>query len=467
MAQSVRFTLLKWLIVPLLSLNLLAAGLIYWLAWIPAQLAFDQSLIDAAWALTPHLYLSSGKIENDLSTQAEQVLRVDHFDTIYLVVRDANGKTVVGDKDFPLLRSPQHSQELIAYDDVMRGEPIRIIALKTHIGTEPVLIGTAETFRKRNDIRLKIFLALLGIESILLALSVGIAWFAVGIGLYPLQVMQTKLKTRQSNDLSAVEERDAPQEVRPFVQAINGLLQRAQDGARAQQDFLANAAHQLRTPLAGLKTQLEWLQQKHANEKETSHSASLMMLATERMIRQTNQLLSLARAEPNHFESKRLELIELDKLVAQSIQHFVQEADKKGIDLGFDLQPTKILGDRFLLQDLIDNLIDNAIRYSPTYGVVTVRCFSGSSYGTIVVEDNGPGIPAKTKEKIFDRFYRSDSSAHGTGLGLAIVRDIAKDHGAKVDFGVGPHGKGTRFYVEFPFAMDHGADTVRQQETGV
>ena len=447
---SIRLNLLKWLIAPLLIINLIGAGLTYWLAWAPAQIAFDQSLADAAWALVPRLREIRGNIAIDLPQQAEQVLRVDHFDAIYFVVRSAEGKTITGDKDFPSLLMQENLNDPAAYDGSMRGESIRIIALKTNIGNEPVFIGVAETLRKRTHIRSVIFVALLVLESLLTLVSIAIVWLAVTKGLFPLKKMQTDLNSRNHDDLSSVKEDNIPLELRPVINAINGLLNKAQIGASVQQSFLANVAHQLRTPLAGLKMQLEWLQQRYASEHETAHSAELMMSSTERMIRQTNQLLALARAEPSQFEKARLEMVELDKLVEESIQHFVEEADKKNIDLGFNLQPTKVMGDRFLLRDMIDNLIDNAVRYSPNKGTITVSCFQNTNRGILSVEDSGPGIAASERDLIFNRFYRLNDKIAGNGLGLAIVRDIVKDHGAEIVLNSGSQGKGTIFSVQFP-----------------
>lgn len=448
--SSIRSNLLKWLILPLLTINLVGAGLTYWLAWAPAQIAFDQSLADAAWALIPRLKVVSDRVKIDLSNQAEQVLRVDHFDAIYFVVKGNGGNIIAGDKDFPPLFAPKKTNDPVAYDGVMRNEPIRVISLKTLVGSKPVLIGAAETLRKRNRIRSEIFLALIVLESVLLAVSISVVWFAVAKGMFPLKKMQTLLEARNRDDLSPMPDQGVPLELTPVVNALNGLLNRAETGARARQEFLTNIAHQLRTPLAGFKTQIEWLQQKYAGEADTAQSAALMMSAIERMIRQTNQLLALARAEPSQFEKKRLEVLRLDKLVEESIQDFVQQADKKGIDLGFDLHPTMILGDRFLLRDLIDNLVDNAIRYSPPNEAVTVRCHQVGPSGRIIVEDAGSGIPPAERERIFDRFYRIDSNVSGNGLGLAIVRDIANDHDAKILLTPGLKGKGTIFSVEFP-----------------
>ncbi|MQQ99539.1 sensor histidine kinase [Glaciimonas soli] len=456
--NSIRLNLLKWLIVPLLIINLVGAGVTYWLAWIPAQTAFDQSLADTGWALVPRLHEHNGEVGIDLSEQAEQVLRVDHLGATYFVVRNHDGKLLAGDADFPPLQysgSDKAINKPTPYDGVMRSEPMRFVSLKAEVGQQVVFIGVAETLRKRTHIRSEILFSLAMLEILLAAVLTTTIWVAVSRGLWPLQKMQQDLDARNTppyDDLSPLPEAGVQQELLPVVRAVNGLLGRLQIDAKAQQNFLANVAHQLRTPLAGFRTQLEWLLQKHAQEPETAHSIALMASSTERMIRQTNQLLTLARAEPNKFEKDSLKVVELNKLVEESIQHFVEEADKKDIDIGFNLQTTRVMGEQFLLRDLIDNLIDNAIRYSPSKGTVTVHAIQGKDGGIFSVEDSGPGIAASEQEFIFNRHYRLDDKSAGNGLGLAIVRDITKDHGARIT--VEPRvGGGTIFSVYFPFAI--------------
>ncbi len=448
--MSLRGKLLRWLVIPLMLINLAGATAIYWLAWLPAQTALDQSLADAAWALVPHMQESGNSVELQLSQQAEQVLRVDHFDEIFFVVRDLQGKTIAGDLDFPKLRAPENTNTWVAYLSAMRGEDIRAISLRTVVGGETVLIGVAETRVKRLQFKLRILLSLVALELLLLLLIPAVVWVALNKGLLSLGELQQNLELRKTDDLSEVPLTKAPREVVPFIRAINGLLARVQDSARAKQDFLANAAHQLRTPLAGFKAQLEWLQAHHRDDPDTAQSTALMMVSTERMARQANQLLALARSEPGDFERDRLERLSLDKLVTESVQNFVDQANQKNIDIGFDLRPTFIKGDRFLLRDLVDNLVDNAIRYSPEGSVVTVSCIQDYGFGVLTVEDNGPGIPDTEKEKIFSRFYRLDQSQPGSGLGLAIVRDIVKDHDALIEVRSGEHGRGTVFTIRFP-----------------
>ncbi len=178
--------------------------------------------------------------------------------------------------------------------------------------------------------RSAILLGLLLLEGTLVLVSVATVWMAVARGISPLERIEATLNARRYDDLSAIDESDVPSELRPVVGAMNGLLNRAQAGAEARQNFLADVAHQLRTPLAGLRTQLDWLQQKYSAEQDTAHSANLMQSSVERTIRQTNQLLALARAEPSQYEKKHLEAVELDQLVGEAVQHFVAGSRQEG-----------------------------------------------------------------------------------------------------------------------------------------
>jgi two-component system sensor histidine kinase TctE len=445
---SIRLRLLKWLIGPILLLNLAGGALVYALAWMPAQGAFDQGLQDAAGALGARLGADGAGVRIDLPPQAEQVLRGDAVDAVYFVVRGGDGRAIAGDADFPPLRRAGAAAP--AYDGVVRGEPVRIVAAFARVGGREVGIGVAKTLRKRLQMRAATVRALVLLEALFTLASVGLIWFSVTNGLRPLNRMRAELDGRGGDELAPLDAERLPRELAPVLRAFNGLLERVRAGAKAQHDFLANVAHQLRTPLAGLRSQLEWLEKRPGAEPETAASIRLMLLSTERMIRQTNQLLALARAEPSHFEKTRLEPLALERLVEESIQYFVEEAAKKGIDLGFELRATTVRGDRFLLRDLLDNLVDNAIRYTPAGGVVTVGCRPDGAGALLTVEDSGPGIAPDQRALVFNRFVRLDDKSTGSGLGLAIVRDIALAHGAAVAIDAAPGAGGALLSVRFP-----------------
>lgn len=447
MTHSIRVDLLKWLITPLLTINLVGAFLVYILAWAPAQQALDHNLAEIAFDLRMYLHGTKEGITLELPYQAERILRSNEGDLTFFVVRSAS-ETIAGDNDFPSLPVPPRIGEPHVYDGVLRNQPVRFLVVSAVVDEQNVYIGVAETLAKRREMQAQILLTLLALEFTLVAVSVAIVWFAVTEGLFPLQKMQAELDARAPGDLYAMKE-DLPEELRPLSRAINDLLQRVDEDGKARQGFLANVAHQLRTPLAGLKTQLTLVQGRQMGEADRLHTLGLMMRSTDRMIRQTNQLLALARAEPSQKIQRRTDIVDLNLLVAESIQSFVLAADSKGIDIGFELAPAPVAGDRFLLLDLIDNVVDNAIRYTQEGGAVTVSCRQEDGVSLFAVEDNGPGIPVPDREAVFGRFHRLDVKQAGSGLGLSIVRDIAQIHHAAIDVTSPATGVGTLFSVRF------------------
>ncbi|MCE3264018.1 MAG: hypothetical protein K0R43_3097 [Pseudoduganella sp.] len=444
--DSIRLRLLKWLVVPVLLLNLAGMALSYALAWIPAQIAFDQSLSDAAAMLAARVSEREGRLLLDLPRAAERALRDDELDKVYFSVRDNQGRLVAGDAAVPVLPARAGAP---AADGVVAGEAVRMVAQPLLLGQQQGIVVVAKTLRKRGQARAAIVRAMLPLAALLTLASAGLVWFSVTNGLSPLHKVRAEIQARSADNAAPIATADVPLEVAPVVQAFNGLLDKVHAGAQAQQDFLANVAHQLRTPLAGLRTQIELLATQERSPGAAS-SLAMMQSSTERMIRQVNQLLAFARAEPGPLRKTRMEHMALDQLLEESIQHFVEQALRKDIDLGFDLQPTTVLGDRFLLRDLVDNLVDNAIRYTPAKGAVTVSCFPHLGGGMLTVEDSGPGIAPAKRAAVFQRFQRLDEKTTGSGLGLAIVRDIATAHGASVAIDTPASGQGALFSVYFP-----------------
>ncbi len=434
---SIRIRLLKWLVGPILVVNLGAAALTYMLAWTPAQLAFDDALRANAAALASRVRV--GGLPALATVPADDAAG----EASWIALHDAGGRLLSGS---PQLAFAPHGA---LRDAVMNGEPVRV-AVAAVAGMNGAQVSLARTTRARQQVRSAIVRSLVLLEVLFSLALVGLVWFSVGNGLAPLARLRARLDARGSGDLAPLDDSGMPRELAPVVGAFNALLGRIALGARAQDDFRANVAHQLRTPLAGLRLQLEWLAARHGDDPESARSLALMLQANERMIRQTNQLLSLERAEPNRFARAQLAPLDLAELVGESVQAFVEQAAARDIDLGFELAPTKVEGDRFLLRDLVDNLVDNALRYTPPGGRVTVSCASLPEGGAMLrVEDNGPGIPAHLRARVFERFVRLDVGTHGSGLGLAIVRDIADLHGAELVLG-DADGGGAVFTIRFP-----------------
>jgi two-component system sensor histidine kinase TctE len=435
--SSIRLRLLKWLAGPIIVINLAGAGLTYLLAWTPAQLAFDQGLLDAAAAL-------AARVQSGADPAPWPQPQRGGLDATWFTVRAADGRLLAGDGGFPALRAASPAQ---AYDAELRGEPVRVVALGAGQGVQVAVARTVRTLRQVRSATLR---SLALIEVALTLALVGLVWLSVSNGLQPLARVRTNLSGRDGDELTPVALDEVPYELAPVVGAFNDLLGKVQAGAKARHDFLADMAHQLRTPLAGLKLQLEWLGARHGADPDTAASIGLMRLANERMIRQTNQLLALARASAGGAGKARLEALDLAQLVQETVQYFVGEAGRKDVDIGFELEKAPVEGDAFQLRDLVDNLVDNAVRYTPGGGTVTVRCGADAQGAFLVVEDSGPGIPPEKRALVFNRFVRLDDKTPGSGLGLAVVRDIALAHRARIELADMPGATGIRFLVRFP-----------------
>jgi len=235
---------------------------------------------------------------------------------------------------------------------------------------------------------------------------------------------------------------------------MNDLLARLSAAIAAQQRFIADAAHQLRTPIAGLRTQTE-LALRQTAPTEQQATLNQLRTATEQMTRLVNQLLALARAEPGAEHGIAMEKLDLDTLVREVTAEWVPRALARNIDLGYDSPggPLQLSGNDFLLREMLNNLLDNAIRYTHPGGQVTARLTARNGNVSLSVEDNGPGIPAAERERVFERFYRVlGTGTEGCGLGLSIVREIAQKHGAKITLDAGRNGTGTLVRIEFPKA---------------
>jgi two-component system sensor histidine kinase TctE len=310
-----------------------------------------------------------------------------------------------------------------------------------------VRIAVAETLARRSRTQQVMLLGKLLIDFAELDVTLLLVRVAVYYGLRPLDRLTEQVEGHSARALQRFDEARVPGELRPLIVAFNRLLELLHDAAQAQQRFVADAAHQMRTPVAGLLAQLELL----LNEPQAG-AVSAQLGAVQRGIQQlarsANQLLALARAEP--VVQEQFGPVALKRLVEQLIERYLDRADKAGIDLGADTLGTSVQGNAALLEDLLENLIDNALKYAPRGGHVTVRSGLEGSQPYLEVEDDGPGVPESERGRVRERFYRLPGSAGiGCGLGLAIVDEIARVHGADFQIGSGPAGRGARMRVRF------------------
>jgi len=454
-SRTLRRQLLVWLAGPLFILWSISTLVDYDIAKRFVNLAYDRTLLETALDIGRQVKVVNNQIYVDLPEVAVQMLKTQETDRIYYLVTGPKGEFITGEPDLP----PPSSlglDRISYYDDIYRNRAIRVVALRVPVepgsGKGAVLIQVAERVTVRSDFARRIMLRMGLPQALLILFAAVLVWYAIGRGLAPLSALRREIENRSHRDLSALPEDPAPQEVRPLIRAMNDLLQRLSKTLAAQQRFIADAAHQLRTPVAGIKTQTE-LAIRESQSGNAQIPLHQLHVATEQTTRLINQLLSLARAEPGTERAHFTERLDLNKLVREAATDWVPRALARNIDLGFDspLESAMIEGDAFLLREMLNNLLDNAIRYTQSGGQVTVRIVPDAANIMLSVEDNGPGIPESERERVFERFYRVlGTGVDGCGLGLAIVREIAQRHGGEVTLGQGASGRGTLVRITFP-----------------
>jgi two-component system sensor histidine kinase TctE len=449
LAPSLKKSLLTWLLIPLLGLLTLASVGAFYVANKSATDAFDKALLDPIQVLSQHIQLQHGVPVINLSPESLHSLFTDAYDSVYYQIASPDGRHFVGTLDLAVPDKAGYKPRF--YSATFKGREVRVAVIRLNLdGTDDdVIVQIAETLNKR-DRNLYETLLIMILPSIVITLAaIVLVGFGISRGLVPLRKLQNEITRRSLNDLRAVPEVNVPIEVLPVVHALNSLLANLAAAIDGQQRFLANAAHQLRTPLAGLQTQVELALR--MDMPEDVHIIFTRLLdATQRATHLANQLLTLARVEPGAMHLASMQRVDLAQIVEPLIGLTLVQAQAKHIDLGFELSETALIGDRLLLTELITNLVDNAIRYTPEYGYITVRCYQTPAGAVLEVEDNGLGIPESLRQRVLERFYRVDGSpGNGCGLGLAIVDEITKLHGAKLEITTPEQVRGTRMVVRF------------------
>jgi len=445
--SSLRQRILLWAALPTAVILAAFSAYDYVTASRPATLAYDQALLSTALAISPYVVREGGRSHLNLPAAVEDALRTDGFDRLYFSVRTLDGSWIAGDR--ALLPDGVAVDDSPAYiDATYRGQAVRLAIVQLPTAAGELMFVVGETRNKREAMKHELVRSLVATNLLLIA-AVGVAvLLGVRRGLQPLAVLRAQLMARSHLDLRPLAANDTPAELRPILDEINSLLGRLASALATQNRFVANAAHQLRTPLAGLKTQLEL-----ALDQPMPPAAAGMVRqareATDRIARMANQLLALARAEPGAMAGA-MESMDLAEVIGELVDASVHAALDRDVDLGFELAAARVEGDATLLRELATNLIDNAVRYCGRGGHVTVRSYVESGHAVLEVEDDGPGIPPEERERVLERFYRlDDAPGPGSGLGLAIVEEIAAMHRAELRLGSGSGGRGLRATVRF------------------
>jgi two-component system sensor histidine kinase TctE len=460
--------ILDWMLTPLLLLWPVSLALTWLVAQNIAGRPFDRGLEYNVQALAQLVKSDSQRMYFHLPLPAREILRADDADLIYYQVLGPRGEYVSGERDLPLPLEEDRAQlgEIYLRDDEVRGTEVRIAYTWVKLdmpGAKPALVQVGETLEKRSVLATEIIKGVMLPQFVILPLAVLLVWLALARGIKPLNQLEERIRRRLPDDLSPLDDRAVPLEVAPLVASINDLLTRLKESIATQKRFLADAAHQLKTPLAGLRMQADLALRQGASADELKHSLQLIGRASMRATHTVNQLLALARAESGSTHIAR-EACDLVVLAQDMIQECLSRALDKHIDLGYEgvevgSPGVTVLGNSTLLKELLRNLVDNAINYTPSSedqpGVITVRVLADrfSQVVVVQVEDSGPGIPKPERELVFQPFYRAlGTEADGSGLGLPIVMEIAHQHNATVSLEDAHPGKpspGARFTVRF------------------
>jgi len=455
------FTLFKylvWLVISLACLMFATISISEFLVDSAIDAPYDEKLMDYVGLLGNDVRVENGELH--LPAGAVQLLRSDRRDRIYYAVRDNDGNVVAGEPQMaPLVGAPRFGVATLSNGQIGE-EPVRVAVLQLpdpRNADDTITIQVAETLNKRQALTEALRTQAVALPQVLvLVVAILLIVYGYTFVLRPMQRLRALIDNRGSNDLSPLDPEAAPQDLRPLILSINGLMERLSTSVAAQRRFIADAAHQLRTPLAGIKSQTELAL---VERDPGAVRAALTRLAkgTEHATELANRLLTLARAgTPLTAPPVDVDLI---GVVRDTIAQHLPDALARRHDLGFEgrlATPCVVHGDALLLREMLSNLIDNALRYSPDGGAITVLVERDPRSGglTLVVSDTGPGIPPDERERVFEPFYRgADVVAPGTGLGLPIVRTIAHAHGASVSLGPGADGHGLRVAVAFPGAM--------------
>ncbi len=454
---SVGGRLLVLLLAPVGSLLVAGVLIDYYSSIGPVGTAFDRSLGDVALLVAS--YVRPGTIESlrtGLPPEMQAAFGASGSAKRWFALRDGRGTLLAGDALLPADPSagtPAAGDGKPVFGDaVVAGEPVRVAWYDFDLDGERTRVTVAEAARSRDSPTRALVTATLIVDILQLIAIPALVIVGVRLALKPLLALRDHMAARSARELEPLDASSVPVEAQTLVESLNALFGRVRAAAESQQKFIADAAHQMRTPLAGIQAQLELLERDAgaAPVRERIHAVGE---GIRRLAHTAHQLLTLARAESSATLARDFGPVDLPQLIEEAVTAQLDRALAKRIDLGAEAAPATVTGVGWLLREMLNNLVDNALNYTPAGGVVTLRSGVGPAGPYLEVEDDGPGIPPSERPYVLARFHRApDAPGQGTGLGLAIVNDVAVVHGASLAIESGAHGRGTRVRIGFASA---------------
>jgi two-component system, OmpR family, sensor histidine kinase TctE len=445
--SSISRQLIFWLAVPLLLMALCGSLVHYFNSVAPGVISSDRRLREAANALMAHVLVKDDRVTLDGGSEGKPAVPLP--EAIRFALRDSQGRLIIGDAQIPLVAISSDTSQLFAMTQIDH-RSLRTLTTRFDTRAGVIIITVADVHPQADPAARFGFMSTLLWDFVQLDVTLVLVWVGIQLGLRPVKRLRDEIAERSPLDLRPIVESSVPREIVPVVVTLNRLFAMLRSSVQSQQQFIANTAHQLRTPITGMQAQLDLLIAEAAAEPVKERLLTLRESGRQ-LARTANQLLTLARADPAVNIANKRQLVRLDTMVGEVAARYFDRALQSNLDLGIEVTPLSAVADPSLLDDLISNLVDNAFNYTPAGGVVTVSVGAVNGRPYVAVEDSGPGIPETERLHVLQRFYRVPNSAgHGSGLGLAIVHEIAQLHGASVAITAGAGGRGARVQVLFP-----------------
>ncbi|MFD1987956.1 sensor histidine kinase [Mesorhizobium newzealandense] len=448
-SSSLRLQLLAWVVLPLAGLATINLWTSHRSALATADLVTDRMLLGSARAIAEQVAIVDGVLDATVPPAAIEMFDTGDRDSVYYRVETAGGRLLTGYPDLP--EDPKHPSMEAAYRDHV----LRLLTFSHAVvgagADSPISVTVGVTLAGHDAMVKRLWLSAFAQQLALVAIAGIFVLLGLRRGLAPLIRLRDAVQSPSRSDLDPVEVPGAQSEIRPLIDALNGYMERVRAQMAAQRRFIANAAHQLRTPLALLSTQASYALRESAAESRQEALVALQA-SSGRLARLAEQLLTLSRAEPGS-RRPRADRVDLTEAARHVLETHAPTAIDRNIDLGLEeAGPVPVIGDGTMLREMIVNLVDNALRYSLAGGSVTVKLAAVDGEAVLTVADDGPGIPVEERDHVFERFYRiAGSTEDGSGLGLAIVREVVENAGGRVTLGDGATG-GLVVEVRLPLA---------------